>query len=495
MQTRHSRFGLVAAIVLLIVGGTASCVDETVFREGPLFRSPPAAAAGFLGYDEQDRKLTVCGNCHIGQQSRWETTAHADAFATLANSGEMQGFCQGCHTVNQRGNASPDVSGGWVGTNDTRYHDVQCENCHGPGLTHVEDPDASQPLAPITVGLDLEYGCGECHSGAHHPFVEDWKASRHGRVTASVASRATTDPAGARECMSCHTAQGALEAWGVDANYIERNDALAAREPIVCATCHDPHGKRPGFGTDITKQLRYSISVPDEENNLCIKCHHKRAQPDIDPVTRSSRGPHSPEGPLLLGENVGFWFGDTIVYDGLRIRGTHGTERNPRLCATCHVDAFPVTDLLTGDFVIQVTGHDFAAVPCVDANGRPTGETDCAVSARSFRGCTASGCHGDQDAARSAWVVTKGEITGMAATLKALIDQVRTAEVKGSDGRWTTAEGADFNYQLALKKGSEVHNPFLIKALLAASIEEMREVYGLTVPPSTVDHRQYIGTQ
>jgi hypothetical protein len=479
---RLSRPKVLWAATLVASAAVVACVERTTYRDRPLFDNPPTAASGFLGYQREAEKLTTCGNCHVGQQSRWEETAHAGAWATLDTSGGSQTFCEGCHTVNQRGNASVDSTGGWVGTSDARYHDVQCENCHGPGLEHVENPDASQPLAPIAVGTELTVGCGECHSGAHHPFVEEWEQSRHARVNPTVLANVARDPVHYTECLSCHSAQGALEAWGVDANYVEEDAAPAEHQPIVCAVCHDPHGRRPGE-EPIEKQLRYSVGVPDEERNLCVKCHHKRSQPDIDPVTLNSRGPHSPEGPLLLGENVGFWFGDT-PYDNQRILGTHGTERNPRLCATCHIDRFEVVDSLTDEFLFQVTGHRFKAIPCVDGNGLPTSADDCEVAARTFRGCTTSGCHGSEEAARSAMLVAQDRVSTLAAELVGLIDQVRATEIASNDGRWSTAEGADFNYQLAVKRGSVVHNPFLIEALLTASIRTMRDAYGLAVSPS-----------
>ena len=456
-----------------------ACTDVT-YRDRPLFETPPAAAAGFLGFRDRLQNETVCGNCHVGQQGEWEETAHADAFTTLEQSGSMQGFCQGCHTVNSRGNASTDSTGGWVGTQDPRYHDVQCENCHGPGLTHVQNPDASQPLAPLSVGVNLTTGCGECHNGVHHPFVEEWKQSGHGTVIAS--------PAGRAECQGCHTGQAALRAWGITADYLEKNSATHL--PIVCGVCHDPHSNRASrrlaAGTDVDDpigmpesggQLRFSIDVPNEEENLCMKCHHKRAQPDIDPATQTSRGPHSPEGPLLLGENVGFWFGDSIA-DVDRIVGTHGTGRNPRLCAGCHMPRFQVTDPQTGNFVFQATGHLFLAIPCLNA-GVPTADTTCALTARTFRSCTATGCHGSENAARSVFTTTRSEILDDAAELKRLVDQVRATAINSNDKKWTTAEGADFNYQLAIKKGSFVHNPYLIKELIRVSIAEMKEEYNI----------------
>src|SRR5690606_12810083 len=96
------------------------------------------------------------------------------------------------------------------------------------------------------------------------------------------------------ECRSCHTAKGALDAWGVTANYKEKSGTQGHALAITCAVCHDPHSneasRRNETGTGPTNslsmpasggQLRYSVDVPNEEQNLCMKCHHKRAQPDL----------------------------------------------------------------------------------------------------------------------------------------------------------------------------------------------------------------------
>lgn len=468
---------------------TLSCTD-TVFRDRPNFAPPPSAAGKFLGYSSEIDKETVCGNCHVGHQGDWERTAHADAWETLQASGSAQAFCQDCHTVGKLGNVT-DADAGYTATQDERYHDVQCESCHGPGLDHVEAPDGGTvPLAPITVGLDLTVGCGECHNGTHYPFVEEWAQSGHGNADT------LTSPVNRPECIACHTAQGALQAWGITANYIEKNAPLGQHEAIVCAVCHDPHGQETADGSAIiTGQLRYPVDSPSEEENLCVKCHHKRSQPDIDPITQNSRGPHSPEGPLLLGENVGFWFGETPL-DNEKIIGTHGSEANPRLCAQCHMEKFSVTDEVTGELISNVVGHRFLATPCVDANGLPTGLDDCpkTTTARSYRGCAASGCHTEGVAASLDTVVFQ-RIDRLAVSLKSQLDQpVVKAAIKSNDGVWTTAEGANFNHQLAIREGSHVHNPFLVEALMIVSIREVTRVYGV-LPTASVSLERQLGVR
>ena len=451
-----SRSVLLAAIVLVVAAG---CTDERiVFRDRDLLADLPANAQGFLGYSNADAKLTVCGNCHVGPQTQWVGTAHADAWATLANNPGRQAFCEACHTVSEAGNQTEGGNAGWPATQDTRYHDVQCESCHGPGLDHVRNPGATQPLASLGVTIGAETGCGECHSGIHHPFVEEWAESGHGQVLAV--------PAGRPECQGCHTGQGALVAFGAhDAEYVEKGSTTPL--PIACGVCHDPHS------ATFEGQLRYPITVPDEEQNLCMRCHHKRGLPETG---SPSRGPHSPEGPLLLGDAG--WFPPNMPLEpGTEIIGTHGSQANPRLCAGCHVYRFDVTDQATGDFLISSVGHRFDAIPCVDANGAPTGEAECERSQRSFASCTGSGCHVDQARARQALESAETSINFFAALLKSALDKVPASEFSATDNRYSTAEGARFNWQLALVNGSEVHNPFLIEALLIASIQQLKIEY------------------
>ena len=58
-----------------------------------------------------------------------------------------------------------------------------------------------------------------------------------------------------------------------------------------------------------------------------MKCHQRRSVPD----STAARGPHSPQGPMLLGDAgyqpAGF------EPDLQAVATTHGSERNPRLCA------------------------------------------------------------------------------------------------------------------------------------------------------------------
>lgn len=457
------------AVVPIALGG---CVDEEkVYGDDrPVVGDPVPAANGFLGYTQATAKLTICGNCHAVPQAQWVGTAHADAWETLQGSGHAQAFCEGCHTVSELGNAA-DAESGWTATGDARYHDVQCESCHGAGQQHVTSPTVTQPIASIAV-TDENGGylsCAECHNGTHHPFVEQWTLSAH----ANVGFAATREG-----CADCHSAQGALAAWGMRADYAEKDgDAL----PLVCSVCHDPHDNT------FAGQLRFPVENASIEQSLCARCHNRRSVPD--PQSTHGLAPHAPEALHLVGEAG--WFPPGADFAPGTLIGTHGLFANERGCAACHVEPYEVSDPATGNFVFQAVGHTFQAIPCVDEAGIPDGAADCAVTleARSWEGCTNAGCHGTAESARLILEARTSQIAQRADALIALLEIVDPnldepgGEIDGANPSFTVAEGAFFNWSLANHggslRGSTVHNFQVTRALLDASIEAVQDEYGL----------------
>ncbi|MGQ0719989.1 MAG: multiheme c-type cytochrome [Candidatus Eiseniibacteriota bacterium] len=466
---RNAGAGLLALALVL-----AGCADDEkiVYRDREVFNPPPDAASGFLGYFDPAEKQTTCGNCHADKQSEWEGTAHADAYATLEASGSAQSFCYGCHSVSQNGNPVVDAAGYNV-VADAAYHDVQCESCHGPGLDHVENPSASQPLPALGVPASLDNGCVECHSGTHHPFAEEWALSLHATVQTSAAGRA--------ECAGCHRGQAILESWGADAAYLEENSA--EHLPITCGVCHDPHEAR------YASQLRFPVDTIDPELHLCARCHDRRVNPD----STSSRGltPHAPETSLLLGDAG--WFPPGVSIDPGEIVASHGSAGNPKLCATCHVSQFTVVDAATGDFTFHSTGHLFTAVPCVDSQGIPQpGTCGYSTAERSYQACTQ--CHLSETAAAAALtsriLLLESLTSDLIASLLLVDPNLGSAggEIDPANPTFTVAEGAYFNYNLAIHGGdvaaASAHNPFLITALLLASSDAVFDTYGVNPNPS-----------
>jgi predicted CXXCH cytochrome family protein len=469
------RLATFAAMILGSVAIAGCANDNIVYRDRQVIgEPPPTAAANFVGYSDTLKKQTVCGNCHVDQQVRWVSTKHAKAWADLQASGHSAAACESCHAVSSLGNAVASVNVAYAATKDARYKDVQCENCHGPGLAHASTPTLSnRPLASIAVdtGTKNTNGCGECHSGTHEPFVDEWRQSAHGVASHAATAWSNADPT----CKTCHTGQGALETrFGVNTFYAEKN--ATTPQPITCTVCHDPHG-----GNGIDKQLRMSVSTSNIDGNLCMKCHQRRAVPDQPNYSRNS--PHSPEGETVLG--YAGWFPPNMkIASGDTVIATHGSKANPRLCAGCHVVRWTVNDPATGNFAFQVTGHRFEATPCVDASGKPTGKTDCADNQKAFKGCVASGCHGSEAVARSAMGTAEARIALLTSQLDAMIAKVPKTEIVSNDGKYTTAEGAQFNSALAKVAGAPIHNPFLIEQLLTSSIQQISADYKIALPAS-----------
>jgi predicted CXXCH cytochrome family protein len=498
---------------------TAACSDDIQYVERPPFNPPPDSAAGFLGYYTAAEGFTTCGNCHADEQASWHETVHAEAWEGLQSSDHAASYCEPCHTVSENGNPMEGVVGYPHLVADSTalpdssvlaiYHDVQCESCHGPGNDHVANPSATQPLASAYTGADLTTGCGECHEGTHHPFVEQWAASLHGSGTSFAYAGTRTG------CDECHNGKVALvEQFGVTAEYLEKDDGAVMT--ITCVVCHDPHS------STVEGQLRAPLAEATTRN-LCIKCHNRQPTP-----SKTSRGFHAAQGPLVLGQNVG-WLPDSLEWPEYGAAHFHGqVEVNERLCAGCHVEMFATA----GGF--NSVGHLFEAIPCVDAEGVPVAGGNCAVTARRFDACTE--CHGTVANSRDHFVEFNEELVGY---LKSIWDDVNsndTFDIAADTGllirivqqqgygvlnpngtNFSVAEGILFNAQLAHthetpwfegfvlqtgvdgsgnpryssfsthpSSGGGMHNPTLLRALLVASISAGANHYNVA-PPAGVN--------
>lgn len=494
-------FRLSAPLLLVAALAAAACVDEN--SGGSVTPPGPRLDETFVGYSNPTTQQTTCGNCHISKQRDWVQTKHAHAWNDLQASGHASSACYNCHTTSGYSNAAPDSAGYFTADSLGRpyYQDVQCEACHGPGAGHIAAPDDAQPLSTIVVDTAATAGCGTCHRGEHTPFVTEWENSLHGQFRTSVGTNASF----ATECSNCHEGKKAISRFDSEAHFAEQGSTT--NYPIVCSVCHDPHG-----GPN-EHQLRRPVSDPSIENNLCMQCHQRRSIPD----PTSSRGPHSPQGPMLLGEAG--WVPPNFIYDETQQATTHGSSANPGLCAGCHMERFQV-NAANGDFITQIVGHSFKAIPCVDAQGIPTDSTSCPDTERRFNACTASGCHSTTGAAMSARQILEGRLEAYIdvlwkdkdgdGTLDALpTDSGLLAQVKlTSPCEFSTAttaptgacagnpigstivtvgEGVWFNADM-IRRGDGswgVHNPFYAEALLLGSTQALRAQYPyLPAPPA-----------
>jgi hypothetical protein len=510
-------------VAIAAVAALGACTD-IVYRNRPPFNPPPDPASGFLGYFSAGDRQTTCGNCHVGQQADWIQTAHANAWDTLQANPGAQPFCETCHTVNSRGNQA-QATVGYDKVKNVAYHDVQCESCHGPGLNHVENPTikANRPIASAMVypnvstnavvltaadtAAMVNSGCGACHQGAgpsqNHNYLAEWRSSRHGQLRQSQAANVS--------CQPCHEGKGFLAFWGVNTLYKELGSTTLL--PQNCVVCHDPHGTAKGAnGLPLPGQLRFPIDNPT--NNLCSKCHNRTS----DATASNSRGPHGSQGPVLFG--TAGYFPPGTTYDTAAILTTHGSSANPRLCAGCHVNTQTGVDAFGTS--ISFTGHSFHPLPCLRQKSPPIVDTTytngCAydVPSRSWASCTA--CHGNEATAAQRLNQFRDEKEGYLHTLWVDVNGNQTVDIFPTDSGYlakiklnapndlnfttppystilTPAKGALFNAQLTGERltghpdGSHgVHNPYLYRALLQASIADLEANYGgfLPSPPTPV---------
>jgi predicted CXXCH cytochrome family protein len=503
--SRRNRSLLALSVLALAFAASACTTTETVEVDRPNFNPPPDSVGGFLGLYTVSTNQTTCGNCHVNNQTEWSGTAHADAYATLATlpAGVAQPFCYGCHTVSENGNtyAAAGVPGGWNEVPDSVYHNVQCESCHGPGLTHVTNPNSlNVPLASALV-TPGDQTCMACHSGTHHPFAEQWSQSAHSTLRAA----GPDDPANRSGCKECHSGADALARLSGNAptNYIGKDTKF----PTTCVVCHDPHANTN------SGQLRAPIDNPDVATNLCSSCHTRSAAA-TPAFTINSRGAHAAQGAVYFGEGAG-WIPPGFVFDPNNPVQTSHVTANNRLCAGCHVVQFTTTDASTGEDFTSV-GHLFSPNPCKDANGLPVAG-DCAytATARFWSGCTNSGCHADANAAANLFNGTRAEV-GVLIDILWIDDGDAVLEVTDGgllprvlaqnpsttvpatdsthycctaatkDNNLSVAEGALFNARMLAEElyshndGSKgIHNPALYKGLIAGSINAVRLRYNL----------------
>ncbi len=281
----------------------------------------------------------VCKQCHLNVHTEWSKTLHASALTTLADAGQGDNAaCLPCHTVGY------GEDGGYVDQTTTPdLAGVQCENCHGPCYDHVHNvgDKSLRPKVDISAAV-----CGTCHTGAHHPTYDEWKASGHSTVAEHVATYFTSGK-NLNSCGPCHSGdfrEAAIINGETVPDTLLQGESPEDLNAITCAICHDPHAQT-GNATDAEAgsdyQLRYPVATyPTQSNtataiadtsryNLCGQCHHSRGTV----WTATSRGPHhSVQASVYIGEMPAVEGEEPLVKNQ---QSVHAFV--PAQCATCHV--------------------------------------------------------------------------------------------------------------------------------------------------------------
>ena len=298
------------ALFGLLLTLLAGCTDtNTVIRE-PF--NPHRAENKFLGYFTASDQQTTCGNCIVLHQADWAQTAHAEAYAALTAADNATDACFTCHTVSDRGMPSLGRRGG----RGTGYRLSRCpvRELPRPGSGPDSSPDApgsanNPPLAHVGVlgpggagdSASVAQSCAACHNQNSGPGVrayEEWASSGHARSIEEEPGVFVADNA---SCASCHEGKASLASWGVSANYAERSltggETTSAR-PARCATT--PIGRG---GPAYRREDPGAAPLSDQYTGRQPESLHEVPPATVGgPDPASSRGPHSPQGPMLLGD-------------------------------------------------------------------------------------------------------------------------------------------------------------------------------------------------
>ena len=138
-------------------------------------RLPAAGGDAYVG-------AARCGECHTKAYAKWRTSKHAHAYDSLVHA-KPPGLnanpeCLACHTT------------GWAATSgfvdfETTPHLAGngCENCHGPGKRHSDDPRNRELAAALKLDrLSVEPTCVKCHdaeNSVHFDFAKYWPQVAH----------------------------------------------------------------------------------------------------------------------------------------------------------------------------------------------------------------------------------------------------------------------------------------------------------------------------
>ena len=435
--------------------------------------------------------IQACSLCHSNgpgstdwsMVNSWQNTLHAEIFKDGINgvNGASYGSsCWGCHTVGYDTNSTV-ANGGfdkimaqlkWVPPSVLQpgnfeampaalknVANIQCENCHGPGSTHIASGGDTRLISKA-----FDSGvCGQCHGAAtHHVKTSEWNNSGH-----AIAPREAGP--GMEACVGCHTSNGFIGkiegAATVDTTY----------NAISCQTCHEPHGETtPSTNLHLVRTLA-SVKLADGTavtkagmGTLCMNCHQARqnAATYVANTPGSAHyGPHhGPQADMLMGTN-GFTYGKAIP------SSAHG-DVVADTCVACHMQTVAATDPALG----KVGGHTFKVSFAGDTS---TPQTDLVGTCQS--------CHGPDLTAINFPLMDydgDGQIDGVQTEVQHLMDQLAlqlppVGQPKSTltiDATWTQPQlEAAYNYLFVQGDGSRgIHNTAYTVGLLKASIANLK---------------------
>ncbi|MFH1726307.1 MAG: multiheme c-type cytochrome [Elusimicrobiota bacterium] len=113
-----------------------------------------------------------CKMCHMKQHKTWTESLHSKNFSVLIGDEKQDPSCLKCHTTGfGKGGYDPAKSE----EENSKFLNVQCESCHGPGSDHFKAPMTQKKETIVRATT----ACAGCHN-PHKSFGEEAKAKRKG---------------------------------------------------------------------------------------------------------------------------------------------------------------------------------------------------------------------------------------------------------------------------------------------------------------------------
>jgi hypothetical protein len=339
----------------------------------------------------------ACTNCHDrfaeDKFTPWAESGHASIFSdNLKTSTHYGSACLSCHGVgfdlaaNNGGmDDASDFKAFQASTlmsktgpdNWTRMLEqfpqaakkanIQCENCHGPQVTVLDDTPAhglnEDVVGNPRVSLSSDV-CGTCHGEPmRHSRFQQWQLSGHGNQQLADLEGMSAG------CAKCHTANGFL-AWVAGGAVANQTPPVTWKaedvHALTCVTCHDPHavGNKSTTAAGVTDApMRITGDTPvlmagfkalsAGSGAICMTCHNARRGLRNDAtftVGDAARAPHlGTQTDVLMGQNA------YLVRTG--VRGRHSFVNDT--CVQCHLrdSHAPTTIAMAGNG----TNHTFVA--------------------------------------------------------------------------------------------------------------------------------------
>lgn len=278
-----------------------------------------------------------CEACHSEEYDSWVETDHANAAGIEESNSsgtwyyvaakahriyteeDFLASCRDCHVTgwDEETESWPEMD-----TDPGKFLGIQCEYCHGPGMTMQVDYAAA-------VCADCHNQPGDHELSGHSQSWEDLQTSSHMGDS----------------CTHCMTTQGFI-----DETVTLETEGLVS---LSCAACHDVHSAENHY------QLRYETA-----DELCAMCHVGSHNPQSEMYPE---GPHDRADVECVdchGQGVRLWHGSEDEWFnhtfGIYNTYTPYNQTEPMVCSACHelewaTEQLEVIELLSEGFAENAT--------------------------------------------------------------------------------------------------------------------------------------------